>query len=895
MTSTVRYGLKLAASPLTLLRPPLHRLRRPPFASTVARVYRLHPALHTYTSTPRLADNYTENTAAEVMDLVSESQETVPSQSEAALSPRPPTLKPGDSFGSEFYGELNDFSLESPKNDVEKLQDEEAAASGSEEEPEPPFELTFKRKPLPEPTGPDEIPKAIPPSLWSHQLYQGPDGQDIIVDYCCTFEQSESVAQHFLNEPVLGLDMEWHCFASPTNIKQNASVLQLACEDRIAIFHLARHKGNTAAEILPPTLKKIIESDEILKAGVNIYGADAPKLRKLNLEPKGLFELSHLYNLIANKRTAGGHVPKYLKKLNEQSIEKLGLPLEKGSVRTSDWTKELNQAQIDYAAADAYAGFMLFHVMNEERKQMKPTPPLPAFAELGLPVIGISEKEADAEELSDCSNPIVRTIPPQDQLQGLSLRLYEKLCLKRAAVAAARGMKSIQLASNSALARVATAQPRTLQALRQVKGMGDTAVQNFGRDCILTIERFLTQGADNVPDDVIIDDPIISTPPRKKQGSTTLDASSRLLFDTLCIKRKELAAEERISSFQYYRIANNNVLTNIANRRPTTFEELLEISGIGNYSAKKFGEHWLSVVNSFIAEIPENFAPEEEAHEDNGSEEMMSEDDMLNISADNLPPGAEGCLSGERIVFTGILDALGRTGAQDLARKCGAEVLERPDTETTLVVTGRDVSENKLQSVAEYRLHTATEEDFIGLVFRKSREAHATATRQRAERPLGSLSALTGTLDPVTVQQVDDLPPSERAFHNALRALRTQLASLSKMPAASICSDADLRAIAIAQPPTRADFLRLPGGKGLDAVARQTNKSINDFLAKHNRSVPAVSRTTSREPQVIRNVESSEESDQDHAFEELQTTAPTKRFVYGEVQAPPSSSRKRKF
>lgn len=834
------------------------------------------------------------------MDLVSESQETVPSQSEAALSPRPPMLKPGDSFGSEFYGELNDFSLESPKNDAEKLQDEEAAASGSEEEPEPPFELTFKRKPLPEPTGPDEIPKAIPPSLWSHQLYQGPDGQDIIVDYCYTFEQSEAVAQHFLNEPVLGLDMEWHYSPSPMNIKQNASVLQLACEDRIAIFHLSRHKGNTAAEIVPPTLKKIVESDKILKAGVNIIGADAPRLRKhLDLKPKGLFELSHLYHLLANKRTAGGHILRAPKKMNEQAIEKLGLPLEKGSVRTSDWTKELDPAQIDYAAADAYAGFMLFHVMNEERKQMKPTPPLPAFAELGLPVRGVSKKEADAEELSDCSNPTARSIPPQDQLKGLPLRLYEALCSKRAAVAAARSMRITQLGSNQALARVATAQPRTLQALRQVKGMGDTAVQNFGRDCILTVERILTKGADNLSDDVIIDDPIIDDPtistPRKKQDSTTLEASSRLLYDALCIKRKELAAEEGISGFQYYRIANNKVLTNIANRRPTTFEELLEISGIGNYSARKFGEHWLSVVNSFIAEIPENFAPEEEAYEDNGSEEMMSEDEMLDISADNLPPGAEGCLSGERIVFTGILDALGRTGAQDLARKCGAEVLERPDTETTLVVTGRDVSENKLQSVAEYRLHTATEEDFIGLVFRKSREAHATATRQKAERPLGSLSALTGTLDPVTVQQVDDLPPSERAFHNALRALRTQLASLSKMPAASICSDADLRAIAIAKPPTRADFLRLPGGKGLDAVARQTGKSINDFLAKHNRSVSAGSQTTSREPQVNRNVESSGESDQDHAFEELQTTAPTKRFVYGEVQAPPPSSRKRKF
>ncbi|KAH7054313.1 ribonuclease H-like domain-containing protein, partial [Macrophomina phaseolina] len=224
-------------------------------------------------------------------------------------------------------------------------------------------------------------------SHWSHKIYCGPQGEDVKVHYCYTFEDSERVAQGFLNEPVVGLDMEWYPYPSD-DVKKNASVLQLACQDRIAIFHLARHEGKTAAQIVPPSLKRIIESADILKTGVHIDQADGTKLRDwLHLKPKGLFEVSHLYNLLANRRNASGYVLKTSKKMEIQVEEKLGLPLKKGAVRTSDWHKPLTQEQIDYAAADAYAGFMLFHVMNEQRKLLKPTPPRPEFAELRQPII----------------------------------------------------------------------------------------------------------------------------------------------------------------------------------------------------------------------------------------------------------------------------------------------------------------------------------------------------------------------------------------------------------------------------------------------------------------------------------------------------------------------------
>ncbi|KAF2091066.1 ribonuclease H-like protein, partial [Saccharata proteae CBS 121410] len=225
---------------------------------------------------------------------------------------------------------------------------------------------------------------------WSHKQFKGPEGQDVTVEYCKTLEQSEAAAKKFLNEKVLGFDMEWSSYPS-ANIKLNISVVQLACADRIAVFHIAQHSGTTVDRVLAPSLRKIIESPEYIKTGVNILGADGARLEHwFRLKPQGLFELSHLWRLIRSERAAVNGEEESSRKLRAmaaQVSDQLGSPLLKDSVRTSDWTKPLTQKQIDYAAADAYAGFMLFHVMNEKRKLMKPAPPLPAFAELKQPII----------------------------------------------------------------------------------------------------------------------------------------------------------------------------------------------------------------------------------------------------------------------------------------------------------------------------------------------------------------------------------------------------------------------------------------------------------------------------------------------------------------------------
>lgn len=225
-------------------------------------------------------------------------------------------------------------------------------------------------------------------SFWSSNLYRGPEDAQILVHYCKTKEVAERVAKHFVNEKVVGFDIEWKPYAHPDSIKKNVSLIQLACEDRIALFHIALFQGITAAQLMPPTLKAILESPDVYKVGVAVKGDFSRMVKFLNVEPQGVFELSRLNNLVQHFATDPSKVTNKLVGLATQVQQHLQLPLYKGghliddpedlsNVRSSDWSLPLNRQQIHYAAADAYAGFRLFDVLEEKRKQLKPTPPRP--------------------------------------------------------------------------------------------------------------------------------------------------------------------------------------------------------------------------------------------------------------------------------------------------------------------------------------------------------------------------------------------------------------------------------------------------------------------------------------------------------------------------------------
>jgi exonuclease 3'-5' domain-containing protein 2 len=185
-------------------------------------------------------------------------------------------------------------------------------------------------------------------SFWSYKMYLGPENQEVKVHYCRSKNTTESVAQYFVNEEVLGFDIEWKLEATKNSgIKNNVALIQLASETRIALFHIAAFPKDTVTDLVAPTLKRIMEDADITKVGVAIK-ADCTRLRNfLNIDPKGIMELSHLYKLV--KYSPSGDVSqinKRLVSLTTQAEEHLELPSFKGEVRGSDWTQSLSIEQI---------------------------------------------------------------------------------------------------------------------------------------------------------------------------------------------------------------------------------------------------------------------------------------------------------------------------------------------------------------------------------------------------------------------------------------------------------------------------------------------------------------------------------------------------------------------
>lgn len=111
--------------------------------------------------------------------------------------------------------------------------------------------------------------QAAPKRWWSHRLYRGPGGKEVEILYSKTKAQSETYAKQFLDEPVIGFDMEWPWNDWKRDDLQNKiGLIQIASEDKIALFHIGLHPGKTSEEIIAPTLKRILEDPKIGKVGV---------------------------------------------------------------------------------------------------------------------------------------------------------------------------------------------------------------------------------------------------------------------------------------------------------------------------------------------------------------------------------------------------------------------------------------------------------------------------------------------------------------------------------------------------------------------------------------------------------------------------------------------------
>ncbi|KAB5592621.1 Chalcone domain-containing protein [Ceratobasidium theobromae] len=151
-----------------------------------------------------------------------------------------------------------------------------------------------------------------------------------------------------------GFDVEWKPRFTRGQAESPIALIQLAQLDRILLIQL------TAMDVFPSKLRDILEDRRIVKAGVGIAG-DAKKLwLDYGVSLLGAVELSRLARVTDPPQWAMTKATDLISLARLVKTYKLQQLSKSQKVRLSNWEMKLNPKQMDYAASDALAGFVIY-------------------------------------------------------------------------------------------------------------------------------------------------------------------------------------------------------------------------------------------------------------------------------------------------------------------------------------------------------------------------------------------------------------------------------------------------------------------------------------------------------------------------------------------------------
>lgn len=302
---------------------------------------------------PRASPVQSPRTISEVSIGVSQyhvaASSTISSLSEEALATAVAPQTPPRSLGSRTVAQSVDGCVSVQSVTETSVVVKETERKATDDPPPPVFEykmvddLFYTAK---------KSPPGSPESFWSYTQYRyaAEDGSShkVKVHYCRSRHTMERVCkQYFMDEKVLGFDLEWVGDSMKKDgLKKNVSLIQLASPSRIGLFHVALFTNNE--DMVGPSFRSIMEDPDVTKTGVAIKG-DCTRLRNfLDIESRGLMELSNLYKLVTYSRNRQYHnINRRLVPMAKQVEEYLHLPLFKGlDVRSGDWSGPLDWDQV---------------------------------------------------------------------------------------------------------------------------------------------------------------------------------------------------------------------------------------------------------------------------------------------------------------------------------------------------------------------------------------------------------------------------------------------------------------------------------------------------------------------------------------------------------------------
>ncbi len=251
--------------------------------------------------------------------------------------------------------------------------------------------------------------------------------------------------------------------------------------------------------------------------------------------------------------------------------ERFGIELNK-KMQRADWGRRpLTDEQLAYAREDTHYLLALRDLQMAE-----------------LEAMGRMEEAREEFERLTRVEPTPRrfdpeaywNIPGARDLDAGGLGVLRELFVFRDAQARREDRPPFKVMSDSTLLRISVAAPRSAKELARLGGMSDHTLQRYGAPILRALER--GRAAPQV------------VPPRPHARETPLDNAGRNRLGRLKEWRKDRAARRGVAPDV---IVSNDVLFSAARKDPRTFEELLDVTGLGPWKAKTYGEDILTVLH----------------------------------------------------------------------------------------------------------------------------------------------------------------------------------------------------------------------------------------------------------------------------------------------------------
>lgn len=193
---------------------------------------------------------------------------------------------------------------------------------------------------------------ALPPLPEREQIalleaFEGLGLQDIVV--VTTLQEAEQAAAELLAAGVAGFDTE----SKPTFAKNEVSggphVVQFSTREKAWLFQLHRTECN-------PVVAALLASTELKKVGFGL-SSDLTLIRnRLNIEPRAVFDIDTEFRRQGYRKSVGVKTAVALV-FNRRFVKSR-------KATTSNWAnKQLTEAQVRYAANDAYASIRVFDAL----------------------------------------------------------------------------------------------------------------------------------------------------------------------------------------------------------------------------------------------------------------------------------------------------------------------------------------------------------------------------------------------------------------------------------------------------------------------------------------------------------------------------------------------------